>query len=590
MATLHHSSFDNAATQLRIDGVSFSYPDRRVLTDVSLTVAGGERVGLIGENGSGKSTLLRLAAGAPAPDSGEIRALAPGGRAPSIGLLHQAPPFGDDATVAEALELAVATAREAASAVDRLGAEMAANPDDAVVAAAFADALDTAERLDAWSVDTRIGTMLAGLGLADVARDRPTGSLSGGQRSRLSLAWLLLSAPDVLLLDEPTNHLDDAATAHLTGVLSGWRGPVVLASHDRAFLDDVATVLVDLDPAPVPHAVASAVDDGGPGSGVGATRFGGSFTEYLADRAATRERWERRYRDEQSEIRRLRAGVRDSHQVGHTDWKPRSEGHITKKFYADRNATVVARRVNDARSRLDDLEGRQIRKPPAMLAFGGLDAGTMRRRPTSTSGPAVVASSVAVAGRLNPVSLAVAPGAHLLITGANGSGKSTLLAVLAGLLSPTHGSCSLGPGLSVGLLTQDPRIRDPERRGPGLTARQAYADATGLGTARNPSAAPSPSIVPLSTFGLLPGRDESRPVRSLSVGQQRRLALATVLADPPDVLLLDEPTNHLSLALVTALEEAIPTYPGTVIVASHDRWLRERWQGARLDLSGEEHP
>ncbi len=575
MAT--HTSTLQAA-QLRLDGVSFAYPDRRVLTDVSLTVSGGERVGLIGENGSGKSTLLRLAAGALTPDAGGIRATAPGGRPPTIGLLHQEPPFADGASVAEALELAVARAREAASAVDTLGAEMAARPDDAAVASAFADALDTAERLEAWRVDARIGSMLSGLGLAGLDRGRLTGQLSGGQRSRLSVAWLLLSAPDVLLLDEPTNHLDDAATAHLARVLSTWRGPVVLASHDRAFLDDAATALVDLDPSPVPHAVAGAADDGGPGSGIGVTRFGGSFTEYLTDRASARERWERRYRDEQAELGRLRAGMRDSHQVGHADWKPRTEGRAAQKFYADRNATVVARRVNDARSRLEDLEERQTVKPPTTLTFGGLAAGTMRRRATATSGPAVVTSDLAVDGRLFPVSLAVAPGEHLLITGANGSGKSTLLAVLAGLLSPSHGGFGIGSGLRVGLLSQDPRIGDPAGRGPGLTARQAYADATGLGVS------PGRSIVPLSAFGLIHGRDENRPVSSLSVGQQRRLALAILLADPPDVLLLDEPTNHLSLALVTALEEAIPTFPGTVIVASHDRWLRRRWTGREQRL------
>ncbi|WNM26819.1 ABC-F family ATP-binding cassette domain-containing protein [Demequina capsici] len=572
MAMLSPSFHSSGATQLVVDGVSFSYPDRRVLTAISLTVAGGERVGLIGENGSGKSTLLRLAAGALAPDAGSIVATSSGGWTPRVGLLRQEPPFGDEQTVAEALEAAIAPARDAADAVDALGAALADHPDDAAVAGAFADALEEAERLDAWSADARVGTMLAGLGLASVPRTRPTGRLSGGQRARLSLAWLLLARPDVLLLDEPTNHLDDSATEHLADVLRTWRGPVAMASHDRAFLDDVATVLVDLDPAPVPHRVAAAVDDGGPGSGVGVTRFGGTFTEYLADRAASRERWERRYRDEQAELKRLRAGVRDSHQVGHAGASPRTEARASKKFYADRNATVVARRVNDARARLEELEERQIRRPPAALVFSGLDAGAAHRRAAGATGHALVAAGVAVAGRLARTSLAVAPGEHVLITGANGSGKSTLLAVLAGALDPTSGTASIGSGLRVGLLTQDPRIADPFGRGPALTARQAYLDAVGS------------AAVPLSTFGLLAGRDENRPVAALSVGQQRRLALAIVLADPPDVLLLDEPTNHLSLALVTALEEAIPRFPGTVIVASHDRWLRRRWQGRRLEL------
>ncbi len=572
MATLHPLSSDNAATQLVLDGVSFSYPDRRVLTDVSMRAAGGERVGLIGENGSGKSTLLRLAAGLLAPDAGTVDLTCAGGRTPTVGLLHQEPPFRADATVAQALEDAVAPARLAAAAVDSWGARIAERPDDPAEAEGFAQALAEAERREAWTVDARLGSMLAGLGLADVPRDRVTGSLSGGQRARLALAWMLLSAPDVLLLDEPTNHLDDAASAHLAGLLRAWSGPVVLASHDRAFLDEVASVLVDLDPAPVPHRVASASDDGGPGSGVGATRFGGTFTVYMVERGAARERWERQYRDEQAELRRLRASVRDSHQVGHANWTPRTEGRAAQKFYADRNATVVARRVGDARARLDDLENRQIRRPPATLAFRGLDAVGLRPRPSSTSGHALVATEVSVDGRLAPTSFAVAPGEHLLITGANGSGKSTLLTVLAGSLAASGGAWSVGPGLSVGLLAQDPRIEDPAGRGAGLTARQAYEDATG------------PHRPVLSSFGLLHGRDENRPVGVLSVGQQRRLALAIVLADPPDLLLLDEPTNHLSLALATALEEAIPAYGGTVIVASHDRWLRERWTGTRLHL------
>ncbi|WP_084074101.1 ABC-F family ATP-binding cassette domain-containing protein [Demequina sp. NBRC 110052] len=572
MAPLHTPSLDSSATQLRVDGVSYAYPDRRVLTNVSLLAAAGDRLGLIGENGAGKSTLLRLMAGELEPDAGLVRAATGGGAVARVGLLRQEPPFAPDATVAAALEVAVAPARQAVEAIDAAALRLAEQPADDGAASAYAAALETAERLGAWEVDARIGAMLAGLGLASIPRDRATGSLSGGQRSRLSLAWLLLSQPDALLLDEPTNHLDDAAAAHLAQVLRAWNGPVVLACHDRAFLDEVATAIVDLDPSPLPHAVVSRVPDAGAGTGVGLTRFGGSFSEYLGARALMRERWERQYRDEQAELARLRAGVRDNHQVGHVDWKPRTEGRAAQKFYADRNAAVVSRRVNDARSRLEELEEAQVRRPPSELRFAGL-AAARRTAPRRASGTALVASAVAFAGRLAPTSLAVAHGEHLLVTGANGSGKSTLLSVLAGALAPTSGTVSSAPGHRVGLLAQDPRIGDPARRGPALTARQAYEDHAGA------------SAVPLSALGLLAGRDENRPVATLSVGQQRRLALAIVLADPPDVLLLDEPTNHLSLALITALEDSVRDYPGTVVIASHDRWLRERWPGARLELA-----
>ena len=201
----------------------------------------------------------------------------------------------------------------------------------------------------------------------------------------------------------------------------------------------------------------------------------------------------------------------------------------------------------------------------------------------------VAATNVSVSQRLSPVSLAIEAGDRWLITGANGVGKSTLLQVLAGELPPTSGHVTRLDGVRVGLLTQETRLPSPpavqrwERPSTSQknlvrwTARRAYEQAVGIDRAAE---------VPLSTFGLLAARDENRVVTELSVGQQRRLALAILLTNPPEVLLLDEPTNHLSLRLVTELEQAIPDYPGAIVVASHDRWLRNTWQGKRLHLAG----
>ncbi|PFG19961.1 ABC-F family ATP-binding cassette domain-containing protein [Serinibacter salmoneus] len=565
----------DATAHLRLDGVSFSYPDRRVLTDVSLVAAAGDVLALIGENGSGKSTLLRIAAGLVPPDAGTVSATAPGW-APSIGLLHQEPPFAANDTVAEALEAAVAPARAAVAALDAAasalagaGEREATGADDP--AAAYADALERAERLDAWRTDARIGEVLAGLGLAALPRDRPTAQLSGGQRSRLALAWLLLREVDVLLLDEPTNHLDDAAIAYLAGVLRSWRGPVLLAGHDRAFLDEAATALVDLDPAPVPHAVASQVSDASDaGGGIGLTRYTGGYTSYLHARLDARERWEAQYAAEQEELKRLRVQVRDSHVVGHPGAEPRSEARGAKKFYSDRNATVVSRRVVDAQRRLADLEAAQVRKPPPELSFAGF---VRRRSAAPAHGPVLVAAGVAVPGRLGAVDLSVSAGERWLITGANGSGKSTLLGVLAGQVAA--GSGSVVRAGTVGLLTQDGDLPDVAGRGPGRTVAQAYADLVDPERAER---------VPLASFGLVAGRDLPRPLAALSVGQQRRVALAVLLAQAPDVLLLDEPTNHLSLVLATQLEALLPQYPGAVVIASHDAWLRRGWQSERLAL------
>lgn len=568
----HSPATPNTAAHIRVSGISASYGSHRVLTDISFSVTAGDPTGLIGENGSGKSTLLRIMAGLHAPDTGEVRAVGPDDSL-RVGLLHQEPPFAPHDTVAQAVESAVRTVRDAASVVDRAADALARAPEDESAATAYAAALDTAERIGAWDVDTRIDVTLGGLGLGGVDRDRPTGALSGGQRSRLSLAWLLLSTPDVLLLDEPTNHLDDAATDFLRATLRSWHGPVLLASHDRAFLDTAVTSLVDLDPAPRPHAVTSDLVGDGTGTGIGVTRFGGTYSQYVLARMDARERWERTYRDEQAQLKKLRAAVREQQTVGHSDRSPKTEGRAAKKFYADRNAAVVSRRVNDARTRLATVENEQIRKPPRELYFQGLTAGLSGSEAAlHRTGPVLTASAAEVAGRMAPASLTVSAGESWLITGSNGVGKSTLLSLFARRLEPTRGSVHVAPGVRVGLLDQDATLpgADPER-----TAAYIYHELVGESRAET---------VPLGTFGLLAGRDENRRVGELSVGQRRRLALAVLLADPPHVLLLDEPTNHFSLVLATQLEAAVPDYPGTVLVASHDRWLRRNWTGRHLAL------
>lgn len=565
-----------AALHVRVAGASVSFGDRRVLTDVSFTISGGERLGLIGENGSGKSTLLQVIAGVIEPDAGTVQISVPGGHDVRLGLLHQQPPFVPSATVTEALNDAVAPVRAAAAAVDRTADAMAAAPTSEAAAQAYAGALEEAERLNVWDIDSRVEEMLAGLGLAGLPRDRRTEHLSGGQRARLAVAWLLLSHPDVLLLDEPTNHLDDEATEYLRASLTVWNGPVLMASHDRAFLDETVTGLVDLDPAPIRWTAGEQLIGDGTGSGIGVARFTGSYTDYLQHRAAARTRWISQFQSEQAELKRLTASVRESHSVGHQGRESRTEGGIARKFYADRNAKVVSRRVNDARAKLEDLRERQIRKPPKDLSFNGLTAAVPDAKAWPTRpGAILVATNIIVEGRLPATSIGVGAGQKWLITGPNGSGKSTLFHVLAGNLNPDSGSVTRIGSARSRLLAQEVVLPDPNHRGPTRTVRQTYNDLVGPELAER---------VPLSTFGLIARRDENCLVGLLSVGQQQRLALATILADPPEILLLDEPTSHLSLALVTELEAAISDYPGAVLIASHDRWLRRRWTDELLEL------
>lgn len=220
---------------------------RRVLDGVSLTAAPGRRIGLIGENGTGKTTLLRVLAGVDEPDSGTVV------RPPDLGFLHQELPFTPSATVAGIVDDALREARADLAELDRTAVALTETPEGTEehdrLLSAYGEVLERAQDRDAWDADRRALTVLAGLGLGEIPHDRRLAALSGGQRGRLALAAMLIRRPAALLLDEPTNHLDDAAAAFCEEQLRAMPGVVVVASHDRAFLDAVCTDVIDLDPA-----------------------------------------------------------------------------------------------------------------------------------------------------------------------------------------------------------------------------------------------------------------------------------------------------------------------------------------------------
>ncbi len=526
---------------LRADGVSHAYGDRAVLTDISLVASGGRRVGLLGENGAGKSTLLRLLAGVEEPDRGVIE------RPGRTALLAQEVRFDPDVPLSAIIEDAIAGLRALERELQDAAAALADGP---AADERYADALEAAEAAELWTLDARRDELLDGLGVGTLPLDRPIGEVSGGQRSRVALAALLLSRPDALLLDEPTNHLDDSAVAFLVSRLRGWRGAVVFASHDRAFLDDVATELIDIDPAR---------------SGI--TRYGGGYSDYLAEKAAERARWEAQFAAEEKELASLEHSVSVTARQVAPGRGPRDNDKFLYDFKAGNVARQISRRVRNAQGRLDELEADRVDEPPVLLSFAGIPSGS---HVLDDDEPLLALDRARVGDRLSLESLKIAPDARLLVTGPNGAGKSTLLSLLAGRLAPDAGRVARRKGLRVALLDQDVRWDDP-----AATPRQLYARTLGERRAES---------FPISGLGLLADRDLDRPVARLSIGQQRRTALALIIARPPHVFLLDEPTNHLSLALASELEDALRTYPGAVVVASHDRWLRRRWSAPTLQL------
>ncbi len=518
-----------------------SYRGRRVLDGVDVLAPPGRRLGVIGENGVGKSTLLRLLAGVEAPDAGLIEG--PRERV----YLGQETSFGPTVTLGQAMAAALEPLHRAVQEVERLSARLVGEPELAVE---FATVLEWAQSHDAWDADRRATIAAHRLGLARIEPDRPVATLSGGQRSRLALALIMTGRPTCLLLDEPTNHLDDGALELLEQFLVGLATVVVVASHDRVFLDRACTDLLDLDPA-------KSLD--GRSSGV---RYHGGYSSYLEHKAAARVRWETTYAEQQEAIAALRrASKLDTASIAHN----RGPTDNDKFIYKFKGASVErshARRLHNARRRLAVAERTQVPKPPRQLSFDT----PLTSTPTGQR-PVVAIRDLLVRGRVRVPRLELANGGQLLVTGSNGSGKSSLLAVIAGTLSPDSGSVEVG-ARRVGLLMQDVQFDNPELSAQRCFERQVGADRASC----------------LTELGLLPPRQLGMPVGELSVGQRRRLALAILVARAPDLLLLDEPTNHISLALAGELEQALQAAAGAVLVASHDRWLRRRWSAGELSL------
>ncbi len=532
------------------DDLAKTYGDRVVLTGIDIVANPGQPVGVVGENGVGKSTLLRLLAGIELSDSGLVS------RPRELGYLSQDPALTGPATVRETLADALAPMHEAVRRLEQLAERL--DDGGAGVAEAYSATLAWAEHHDAWDADRRAEVASLRLGLAEIAHDRAISSMSGGERTRLALAALVTRRPACVVLDEPTNHLDDAAMEYLEQFLLELPGVVVLASHDRILLDRVCSVVVDLDPSHF------GVDGGG------GTRFVGGFSAYLEHKRAARRRWEEAFLTQQDQLNELRTAARTTARHVAHNRGPRDGDKYIYHFKGGKVAATVRRRVHGVERRIEVIQRDQIPKPPRQLSF---DSTALESKNRSA---AVSLSAVEVRGRLSLARLEVVAGHNLLVTGSNGSGKSTLLGVLAGRVAVDSGTVDVGP-VSVGLLPQDVRFSRPD-----LTPRQVYDMLVG----RSPAAA-TPG---LDELGLLQPRELGRPVGVLSIGQQRRLALAVLVAQHSDMLLLDEPTNHISLALASELEDALGRTAATVILATHDRWLRSRWLGPVLPLTGASSP
>ncbi|MFJ9944936.1 ribosomal protection-like ABC-F family protein [Streptomyces erythrochromogenes] len=544
-----HTAVPAAVAQLTVKDVTKSYGTRTVLDQVSFTVRPGEKAAVIGENGSGKSTLLRLLAAAEPPDTGEITVSFPGG----TGHLAQTLDLDPGHTVQDAVDLALADLRDMERRL-RAAEEGLADASPAELDA-YGELLTTYGERGGYEADARVDAALHGLGLAGTTRDRALGSLSGGEQSRLALACVLAAAPELLLLDEPTNHLDAAAVHWLEEHLRAHRGTVVAVTHDRSFLERIATTVLEVDRG------ARTVH-----------RYGDGWPGYRAAKAAARRRAEQEHADWFAEV------TRTEDLLGAAAKRLATTGKDPRQGFGKHRRSHEAKlggQVRAVRERLAHLRRNPVPAPPQLLRFTAAlpTAGGGDRE---AAAPLAELDGVAVGDRLRLDGLlTVGPGERLLVTGGNGAGKTTLLRVLAGDLEPDAGA--VRRPARIGYLAQE------------LPARSTRLPLLAVFAAGRPGP-PEEYARPLLALGLFREEDLPVPVATLSAGQQRRLQIANLVTRPADLLVLDEPTNHIALDLVEDLEAALAAYPGAVVAVSHDRGFRRRFPGERLELrAGRRH-
>jgi ATPase subunit of ABC transporter with duplicated ATPase domains len=501
-----------------LDRVAARTPDGHTRFDnLSLSLA-RERTGVVGRNGTGKTTLLRLIAGLAEPAEGAVT------RAGTVGWLAQRGEPGPDETVGRTLGVAEPLAILAR------------------VLAGEGTAHDLAEA--DWSLEARLDTMLAEVGLAGLSTGRRTASLSGGEQTRLRLAALFLAQPDLILLDEPTNNLDAEGREIVTEAIARWPGGAVVVSHDRALLRRMDRI-VEL-------------------SGLGAASYGGGYDLYAERKAAERTAAERDLEMAEQDARRVaREGQKAVEKKARRDRAGRAyamsgsapkvllgamaqraeesgarENRLATRLKADTEAAL-----GESREKVERVRALDIPMPPTELSAGR----TVLTLTEVRWGPV-----------LKPISLKLVGPERVAITGANGSGKTTLLRLIAGELTPVEGRVERP--VEAALLDQDAAVLRPEE-----TLVEAYRRI-------NPEATANDAHAALARF-LFRNTAAQRMAQTLSGGERLRAALACVMsgAKPPQLLILDEPTNHLDLDSIAAVEVALRVYDGALIVVSHDR-------------------
>ena len=491
--------------------------DKNILDKLSFDVNCGERIGILGKNGAGKTTLFRIMTGEVTPDEGTV-VIASGKR---MGLISQIPVYPEGYTVETVLKTAHERIFELEARMSELAAQMSGN-DSKEIMREYDRAAADYERLQGYNADFERNRVANGLEISEAMRSQLFSKLSGGEKTRVNLARLILEDTDILLLDEPTNHLDLKATEWLEEYLLKFRGSVLAISHDRYFLDRVVSRTIE-------------IIDGK------AEFYSGNYSFYVAEKQRRFDEQLKKYEKEQKELKRLDEAARRLYQ-----WGTGNEALMKKSFAI--------------RSRMERME--KTDRPKAEKAM------KIKFSSREFSGDEVliidgVSKSFGERKLFSDLELIIEGGERIALIGDNGTGKSTLIKLIMGEDLPDGGMVRRGPSIKTAYLPQIIKFEYPSRN---LLDTMLYSEKCTPQTARDR----------LGSFRFS-GEDVFKPVSALSGGEQSRLRLCMLMRDEVNFLILDEPTNHLDIMSREWIEEAVESYGEALLFVSHDRYFIERF-------------
>jgi ATP-binding cassette subfamily F protein 3 len=521
---------------LQVHQISKSYGIHTILEKVTFSILPDDRVGLVGENGCGKSTLLRIIVQEEEPDQGTISMTLPD----SLGYLPQGFDLALADTVGDFIRSGIPGLGKTQAQIAALNVQM--EHDHSIqTLQTYGEVLSRYEALDGYARESEATAILDHLGLQDVSQAARMNELSSGQRTRVGLARLLIARPAILLLDEPTNHLDIDALEWLEGFLSGYRGAVLVVSHDRRFLDQTVHRILELDIEK--HTLHE---------------YPGGYSDYAESKAREVEKQWGAWKDQKAEIHRLEQDIRQTKE--HALATERS----TNNDHQRRIAKKVAQRAKSKEKRLQRyLEGeKRVERPTASEKM------RLKFAPKLRSGQVVIsltdiAKSYGGPCLFSDVEQTLKYGERVALVGPNGSGKTTLLRMIMGEVPVSRGEIIVGPSVRIGYMPQQQEVLDPGK--------------SALDTIQNLVPMSESEIYNFLHYFLIYDDKVRQPTGLLSYGERARLLLARLVVSGANCLLLDEPINHLDIPSRQQFETALEGFPGSVLVSVHDRTFIEQF-------------